>query len=118
MTSSIRWRMALGPIARGDDAGTDPRSDADVSRGSHSETFGERLSVLSPTKTRVLSIEFTSRNPDLAAKGANAVAAAYLEFQQDAKRDSARGAAASLAELVTQLRGKQRKPRPAPNNFA
>ncbi len=70
------------------------------------ETFGEKLSVLSPTKTRVLSIEFTSRNPDLAAKGANAVAAAYLEFQQDAKRESARGAAASLAELVTQLRGK------------
>jgi succinoglycan biosynthesis transport protein ExoP len=68
------------------------------------ETFGDRLNVLSPTKTRVLSIEFTSRNPDLAAKGANAVAEAYLEFQQDAKRDHARGAANSLAALVAQLR--------------
>jgi uncharacterized protein involved in exopolysaccharide biosynthesis len=68
------------------------------------ETFGDKLSVLSPTKTRVLSIEFTSRNPDLAAKGANAVAEAYLEFQQDAKRDHARGAANSLAALVAQLR--------------
>ena len=68
------------------------------------ETFADRLNVLSPTKTRVLSIEFTSRNPDLAAKGANAVAEAYLEFQQDAKRDNARGAANSLAALVAQLR--------------
>ncbi len=68
------------------------------------ETFGDKLNVLSPTKTRVLSIEFTSRNPDLAAKGANAVAEAYLEFQQDAKRDHARGAANSLAALVAQLR--------------
>ena len=32
------------------------------------ETFGDKLNVLSPTKTRVLSIEFTSRNPDLAAR--------------------------------------------------
>ena len=70
------------------------------------ETFGDKLSVLSPTKTRVLSIEFTSRNPDLAAKGANAVAEAYLEFQQDAKRDHARGAANSLAALVAQLRAR------------
>ena len=61
---------------------------------------------MSPTKTRVLSIEFTSRNPDLAAKGANAVAEAYLEFQQDAKRDHARGAANSLAALVAQLRAR------------
>ncbi len=70
------------------------------------ETFADKLNVLSPTKTRVLSIEFTSRNPDLAAKGANAVAEAYLEFQQDAKRDHARGAANSLAALVAQLRAR------------
>ncbi len=70
------------------------------------ETFGDKLNVLSPTKTRVLSIEFTSRNPDLAAKGANAVAETYLEFQQDAKRDHARGAANSLAALVAQLRAR------------
>jgi len=70
------------------------------------ESFADKLNVLSPTKTRVLSIEFTSRNPDLAAKGANAVADAYLEFQQDAKREQARGAANSLAALVAQLRGR------------
>jgi len=69
------------------------------------ETFAEKLNVLSPSKTRVLSIEFTSRNPDLAALGANAVADAYIEFQQQAKRDNARGAAKSLAALVAELRG-------------
>ena len=69
------------------------------------ETFADKLNVLSPSKTRVLSIEFTSRNPDLAALGANAVADAYIEFQQQAKRDNARGAAKSLAALVAELRG-------------
>ncbi len=68
------------------------------------ETFADKLSVLSPTKTRVLSIEFTSRNPDLAARGANAVAEAYIEFQQQAKRDNARSAAKTLASLVAELR--------------
>lgn len=68
------------------------------------EKFGEKLSVLSPTKTRVLSVEFSSRNPDLAARGANAVAGAYIEMQQEAKRDIARAAAQSLATLVSDLR--------------
>ncbi|QGM47935.1 lipopolysaccharide biosynthesis protein [Methylocystis heyeri] len=68
------------------------------------ETFADRLNVLSPTKTRILSIEFSSRNPDLAARGANAVAEAYIEFQQQAKRDNAGGAAKTLAALVAELR--------------
>lgn len=67
------------------------------------EKFGEKLSVLSPTKTRVLSIEFSSRDPDLAARGANAVADAYIEMQREAKRDLARSAAQSLATLVSDL---------------
>ncbi|WP_457797012.1 GumC family protein [Methylocystis sp. S23] len=70
------------------------------------EKFGEKLSVLSPTKTRVLSVEFSSRNPDLAARGANAVAETYIEMQQEAKRDVARAAAQSLATLVSDLRGR------------
>ncbi len=67
------------------------------------EKFGEKLQVLSPTKTRVLSIEFSSRNPDLAARGANAIADAYIEMQQEAKRDIARNAAQSLGTLVSDL---------------
>ncbi len=67
------------------------------------EKFSEKLAVLSPTKTRVLSIEFSSYDYDLAARGANAVAEAYIEMQQEAKRDIARNAAKSLATLVNDL---------------
>ncbi len=67
------------------------------------EKFSEKLTVLSPTKTRVLSIEFSSYDPDLAARGANAVADAYIEMQQEAKREVARNAATSLARLVEDL---------------
>ncbi len=68
------------------------------------EVFADRLSVLSPTKTRVLTIEFSSHDPDLAAKAANAVADAYIELQRQAKRDNARSAAKTLASLVAELR--------------
>ncbi|RTL86174.1 MAG: lipopolysaccharide biosynthesis protein [Hyphomicrobiales bacterium] len=67
------------------------------------EKFSEKLAVLSPTKTRVLSIEFSSHDPDLSARGANAVADAYIEIQQEAKREIARNAAKSLAALVEDL---------------
>ncbi len=70
------------------------------------ENFGEKLNVISPTKTRVLAIEFTSRNPDLAAKGANALADAYIEIQREAKRENARAAAKNLASLVAELRAR------------
>jgi polysaccharide biosynthesis transport protein len=69
-------------------------------------TFGDKLTVLSPTKTRVLSVEFSSRNPDLAARGANVVAESYIDMQQEAKRENARAAAQSLAALVADLRAR------------
>ena len=66
--------------------------------------FGDKLTVLSPTKTRVLTIEFSSRNPDLAAHAANVIAETYIDMQQDAKRDNAHAAAQSLAVQVADLR--------------
>jgi uncharacterized protein involved in exopolysaccharide biosynthesis len=68
------------------------------------ENYFEKLTVFSPTKTRVLNIEFQSRDPDLSAKAANTIADIYLDFQQDAKRDVARAAAASLAALIADLK--------------
>jgi uncharacterized protein involved in exopolysaccharide biosynthesis len=68
------------------------------------EAFTEKLAVLSPTKTRVLSVEFSSRNPDLSARAANVVAETYIEMLQEAKRDNARSAAQSLATLVADLK--------------
>jgi polysaccharide biosynthesis transport protein len=67
-------------------------------------TFADRLTVLSPTKTRVLTIEFSSRDPDLSARAANVVADGYLDMQQDAKREQARAAAQSLATQVAEMR--------------
>jgi succinoglycan biosynthesis transport protein ExoP len=67
------------------------------------ESYFERLAVLSPTKTRVLSIEFTSRDPDLSARAANSIAESYIEMQQEAKREQAHLAAQSLGKLVAEL---------------
>lgn len=65
--------------------------------------FAEHLTVMSPTKTRVLQVEFSSRDPDLAARGANTVADLYMELQAEAKRDHARQAARSLKPLIAAL---------------
>lgn len=68
------------------------------------ESYFDRLTVLSPMKTRVLTVEFSSRDPDLSAKVANAIADLYLEFQSDAKRTNARAAAESLGQRVSDLK--------------
>ncbi len=70
------------------------------------DAFQERLSVFSPTKTRVLTIDFQSRDPELAAKAANKLAELYLQEQSDAKRARAKAAAASLRSQIEELRGK------------
>jgi uncharacterized protein involved in exopolysaccharide biosynthesis/Mrp family chromosome partitioning ATPase len=70
------------------------------------QTFQERLSVYSPTKTRVLTIDFQSRDPELAARAANKIAELYLAEQSDAKRARAKAAASSLESLIVELRGK------------
>jgi polysaccharide biosynthesis transport protein len=70
------------------------------------ETFQERLTVFSPTKTRVITIGFQSRDPELAAKAANKIAELYLKEQADAKRTRAKTVAASLQTLIAELRGK------------
>ncbi|MDE2579911.1 MAG: lipopolysaccharide biosynthesis protein [Hyphomicrobiales bacterium] len=68
------------------------------------EKYFENLTVLSPSKTRVLNVEFQSRDPDLAAKIANTIADDYIAFQQAAKREQAKIAAASLGALVGDLK--------------
>ena len=68
--------------------------------------FGERLTVFSPPKTRVIAIEFTSKDPSLAADGANMVADLYLREQSAAKRATAQQAADALAAQIADLRAK------------
>ena len=64
------------------------------------DNFEQKLFVYSPTKTRVIAIEFSSRDPELAARGANVVANLYLEAQSNAKRQMAKQAAESLAAQI------------------
>lgn len=71
--------------------------------------FLDKLVVYSPTKTRVISIEFTSRDPDLAARAANTVAQLYLTEQSAAKRVTAKAAADALASQIADLRNKLAK---------
>ena len=70
------------------------------------DIFAERLSVFSPTKTHVLTVQFRSHDPDMAARAANEVVALYLETQSDAKRQRAKAAAVSLAAQIAELRSK------------
>ncbi len=70
------------------------------------ENYFDHLTVFNVTKSRVLQVEFTSNDPDLAARGANTVASLYIDVQSRAKRESARIAASSLGSLLGELRGK------------
>ena len=69
-------------------------------------SYYEKLSVFPVVKSRVLSVQFTATDPDLAAKAANTISDLYINLQSSAKRDSARAAADSLASLIATLRVK------------
>lgn len=68
------------------------------------DAFDQRQSVYSPQKTRVLSIQFWSNDPGLAARITNEIANLYLQMQSDAKREMAKGAAISLAPQIADLK--------------
>ena len=70
------------------------------------DAFLSRLTVFPIAKSRVLQIEFSSKDPALAARGANTVATLYLDAQQQAKRDEAKAASAWLSVKIDELRGK------------
>lgn len=70
------------------------------------ETYYDRLLVFPADRSRIVSIEFTSRDPALAAKGANEIAAAYLDMEEAAKQDTARSASSWLSTTIEPLRKK------------
>ena len=65
-----------------------------------------RLTVFAQTKSRVMQIEFLSKNPDVAAQGANAAAEIFLENSQAAKQETAKAASDWLAKKIETLRAK------------
>ncbi|MDO8534098.1 MAG: exopolysaccharide transport family protein [Xanthobacteraceae bacterium] len=70
------------------------------------ERYYDRLSVYQLEKSRLFAIDFQSKDPDLAAGVANAVAEGYLGVQQTAKQEAMRQAIQWLAGEIERLRGK------------
>jgi polysaccharide biosynthesis transport protein len=70
------------------------------------DAYYDRFTAYAVDKSRVIVVEFQSRNPDLAAQVANSIADNYLVLQQGARRDQARSAGQWLAGEIENLRKK------------
>ncbi|MER8899184.1 exopolysaccharide transport family protein [Mesorhizobium sp. M0676] len=63
----------------------------------------DKLNVYGVEKTRVIAVEFSSEDPQLAADIPNAIAKAYLAYQADAKTKSNAAATAFLGPEIDEL---------------
>lgn len=70
------------------------------------EAFYDRYTAYAIDKSRVIVIEFQSRDPELAAKVANSIAEGYLVLQQGARQDQAKSAGQWLSGEIDDLRKK------------
>jgi succinoglycan biosynthesis transport protein ExoP len=70
------------------------------------DAYFDRLTAYAVDKSRVIVIEFQSRDPDLAARVANSIAGGYLEFQQNARQEQAKAAGQWLSGEIESLRRK------------
>jgi succinoglycan biosynthesis transport protein ExoP len=93
-------RSLLGLIG----IGRDPTSMSQEERTL--DAYYDRLNVYAIEKSRVIAVDFSSANPDLAARIANTVAESYLNMQQSAKQDQTRAAGSWLAVEIDKLRSK------------
>ncbi|ALA18753.1 hypothetical protein AL346_16725 [Chelatococcus sp. CO-6] len=67
-------------------------------------TYYQRLNVFPLPRSRVVAIEFSSADPDLAARAANTIAESYLDFQRAVKQSATQAASQWLAETIEPLR--------------
>ena len=70
------------------------------------DSYFDRLTAYAVDKSRVVVIEFQSRDPDLAARVANSIADGYLTMQQGARQDQAKSAGSWLSGEIDSLRKK------------
>jgi succinoglycan biosynthesis transport protein ExoP len=68
------------------------------------QRFADRLDVYSIDKTRVITVGFTSTNPEIAAQVANAVADEYLALERAARRSTNADATRWLESQISDLR--------------
>ncbi|WP_027580611.1 exopolysaccharide transport family protein [Bradyrhizobium sp. Ai1a-2] len=70
------------------------------------EAYYDRLQAYAVDKSRVIVVEFQSRDPELAARVANSIAEGYLVLQQNARQEQAKTASQWLAGEIENLRKK------------
>ena len=70
------------------------------------DAYFDRLTAYAIDKSRVIVVEFQSRDPDLAARVANSIADGYLVLQQNTRREQARDASQWLSGEIDNLRQK------------
>ena len=87
-------------------AGLFGSSDPAKADGAMVDAVLSRLTVFAQSKSRVMQVEFVSKDPQLAARGANAVAEIFLENSQAAKQETAKAASEWLAKKIETLRTK------------
>lgn len=68
--------------------------------------YYERLTAYAVDKSRVMVVEFQSRDPQLAAKVANSIADGYLVMQQAGRQEQAKAAGQWLSGEIDNLRKK------------
>ena len=70
------------------------------------DAFLARLTVVPAPGSQRLQIEFVSRDPELAARGANTMARVFVRSRSDATALAARAASQSLSQTIGDLRAK------------
>jgi uncharacterized protein involved in exopolysaccharide biosynthesis len=68
--------------------------------------YFERFTAYAVDKSRVIVVEFQSRDPELAARVANSIADGYLVLQQGARQEQAKSAGQWLSGEIDNLRRK------------
>jgi len=68
------------------------------------ENYYERLTAFTVDRSRVITVEFTSSDPKLAALAVDTIADGYLELQQQARQQQTTAAAAWLSSEIDKLR--------------
>src|SRR6202047_2672059 len=70
------------------------------------DAYFDRFTAYAVDKSRVVVIEFQSRDPELAARVANSIAEGYLVLQQGARQEQAKAAGQWLSGEIDSLRRK------------
>ena len=100
VAGSSPLHVLLGLIGIGRDRSTMSKEERTLA------AFYDHLNVYAVEKSRVIAVDFSSANPELAANVANAMAETYLQMQQTAKQDQTRAAGTWLAGEIEKMRKK------------